>query len=293
MPKKGYKQTEEHRRKISEIIKDSWENNPNQGMKGKRHSAESIEKNKQKHLGKKFSKEEYPNYGMRNKNHTEEYKKHKSLAYKSNINFINKSKNPSTETKNKISISVKKLMENPENRKRISESTKKKLNTFEVKEKLRISHIGKKHSEESKEKQRMNAKINPNYGTRGKTFPKELYPEWGWRKTRKNQIFPIKDTKIEVKIQNFLDIQQIEYFIHKYINIEHGYQCDIYVPSLNLVIECDGDYWHKYPIGREIDRMRTSELIEKGFKVLRLWECEIKNMSLEEFKLKLNTLTTQ
>ena len=283
--------SKETRKKISEYVKNSWKNNPNQGMKGKKHSKESNEKNRLSHLGKKFSKEEYPNHGMRNKNHTNEFKKQRTLDYENNVNFKNKAKNPSEETKKKISVSVKKLMKNPEHREKIREATKKALNTYDVKEKLRTSHIGKHNSEESKEKQRMNAKINPNYGTRGKTFPKELYPEWGWRKTRKNQIFPIKDTKIEVKIQNFLDIQQIEYFTHKYMNIEHGYQCDIFVPSINLVIECDGNYWHKYPIGKGIDKIRTFELMEKGFNVLRLWECEIKNMSLEEFKLKLNTLT--
>ncbi len=41
---------------------------------------------------------------------------------------------------------------------------------------------------------------------------------------RKKQVLPKKDTSIEVKIQNFLDKLQIEYFKHKYMNIEHGYQ---------------------------------------------------------------------
>ena len=72
--------------------------------------------------------------------------------------------------------------------------------------------------------------------------------------------------------------------------IEHGYQCDILVPSMNLVIECDGDYWHKYPIGREIDNIRTSELLDKGFKVLRLWEREIRVMELNDFKEIINGL---
>ena len=71
------------------------------------------------------------------------------------------------------------------------------------------------------------------------------------------------------------------------MKIEHGYQCDILIPSEKLVIECDGDYWHKYPIGLEKDHVRTKELIEKGFKVLRLWEKDIKNMKLKEFKEKL------
>ena len=102
-------------------------------------------------------------------------------------------------------------------------------------------------------------------------------------------IFPIKDTSIEIKIQDFLKQLGIEFFTHQYMKeIEHGYQCDVLIPSMNLVIECDGNYWHKYPIGLERDHIRTKELIEKGFKVLRLWESEIKVMELNNFKRKLN-----
>ena len=106
--------------------------------------------------------------------------------------------------------------------------------------------------------------------------------------TRAKQILPVKDTKIELKIQNFLKQLGIEYFTHQYMKeIEHSYQCDVLIPSMNLVIECDGDYWHKYPIGREIDNIRTSELLSNGFKVLRLWECEIKVMDIKQFKWRL------
>ncbi len=101
---------------------------------------------------------------------------------------------------------------------------------------------------------------------------------------RSKRIFPKYDTKIEVKIQMFLREIGYEFFTHQYMKIEHGYQCDILIPALNLVIECDGDYWHKYPIGLEKDHIRTKELLEKGFKVLRLWECEIKEMSIDKFK---------
>ena len=108
---------------------------------------------------------------------------------------------------------------------------------------------------------------------------------------RKGRVIPVKDTSIEIKIQNFLKELGIEFFTHQYMKeIEHGYQCDILIPSINLVIECDGVYWHKYPIGREIDHIRTKELIEKGFKVLRLWENDIKVMDLNEFKSRLSDL---
>ncbi len=75
--------------------------------------------------------------------------------------------------------------------------------------------------------------------------------------------------------------------------IKHGYQCDVLIPSMNLVIECDGNYWHKYPIGLERDHIRTKELIEQGFKVLRLWEVEINEMTIKDFQERLyETKTT-
>jgi very-short-patch-repair endonuclease len=116
------------------------------------------------------------------------------------------------------------------------------------------------------------------------------------REWRKTFIFPIHDTKIEVKVQDFLKTLGIEFFTHQYIKeISHAYQCDILIPSTKTIIECDGDYWHgntdKYPIlevfqlkQREEDKIRTKELIEKGYRVLRLWEHEIKQLNLEEFK---------
>jgi len=107
------------------------------------------------------------------------------------------------------------------------------------------------------------------------------------KKMRNENILPVKDTSIEVKIQNFLKQLEVDFFTHQYIKLEHGYRCDILIPSMNLVIECDGNYWHKYPVGRDIDKIRTKELIEKGFKVLRLWEFEIRKLNIDEFKQRL------
>jgi very-short-patch-repair endonuclease len=98
-------------------------------------------------------------------------------------------------------------------------------------------------------------------------------------------VTPVKDTTIEVQIQNYLRELGFDFFTHQFRNeIEHRYQCDIFVPLLNLVIECDGDYWHKYPIGKDIDHVRTKELLEKGFRVLRLWENDIRKMSVDDLK---------
>ncbi len=136
-----------------------------------------------------------------------------------------------------------------------------KSRSIKTKEKISIGNSGKKRSEETKQK---------------------------LRDLRLKQVFPMKDTKIEVKIQEYLKLLGIDFFTHQHIKeIEHEYQCDILIPSMNLIIECDGDYWHKYPIGLEKDHIRTKELIEKGFKVLRLWERDIQVMNVDDFKERL------
>ncbi|MEK6879419.1 MAG: DUF559 domain-containing protein [Nanoarchaeota archaeon] len=112
------------------------------------------------------------------------------------------------------------------------------------------------------------------------------------RCSRAKQVLPLFDTTIEVKIQEYLKQLGISFFTHQYMtNIKHRYQCDIFIPILNMVIECDGDYWHHYPTGNEIDHTRTKELIEKGFKVLRLWESEIKVLTLDNFKEKISEMS--
>ncbi len=136
------------------------------------------------------------------------------------------------------------------------------------------------------------------------------------RIARSKQIFPLKDTSIELKIQDFLTALKIEFITHKYMNIKNAYQCDIFIPeqegiNKKTVIECDGDFFHMNPnkfsaedkIFKkgitakekwELDESRTKQLIEKGYKVLRMWESEIKEITLKDFENKLNyqTITT-
>ena len=79
------------------------------------------------------------------------------------------------------------------------------------------------------------------------------------------------------------------------------YKADGYCKETNTIYEFHGDYWHgnqsisKYKIltekqlkQKEMDDLRTKELIEKGFNVIRIWENEIQKMSLEDFKEKIN-----
>jgi len=50
---------------------------------------------------------------------------------------------------------------------------------------------------------------------------------------------------------------------------------DFYIPQYNAIIECDGDYWHNYPIGTDKDLLQTLYLHKNGYDVYRFWERNI------------------
>lgn len=320
MPIGTYKHTKEHNENISKGLKKSWEEgrriiNPNFKHSTK-HSKESKLKMSDSII-KQFLKGRIVwNKGKRglqsawNKGLPPErqsnFGRHWSEEIKEKIRLSNLGQKRSEETKKKISIANQNRSE--ETRRKLSLAHKGKTyeqifgkeKAMEIKRNISDASKGKIISEENKKK--MSLRLN------GKTW-EQLYGKEKAekmkrklsivnqnrseetinkiKKARAKQILPIKDTTIEVKIQNFLKKLGREFFTHQYMNIEHGYQCDIYIPSINLVIECDGDYWHKYPTGREIDHIRTSELIKKGFKVLRLWEHEIRVMNINQFSSRL------
>lgn len=274
MSKKGNKQTEDHRRKIG------------LANAGKRHTEET--KTKLKEIMEDMWKDK--NY----KNHMSEiHRGHvHSEIQKRKIGESNKGKHSITEEH------LKKLNE-AKYRKDIDKMKKEILDLYcnkqkgikEISENMNCDFsVIKRIIEEN------NIKVRPiKFYNKGKTpwnsGKSNIYSIETIEKikeARAKQIFPVKDTTIEVKLQNFLKQLNVEFFTHQYMNIEHGYQCDILIPSKNIVIECFGDYWHKYPVGREIDALRCQELRQRGFKVFVFWEREIKVMELNDLKNKLN-----
>ncbi len=105
---------------------------------------------------------------------------------------------------------------------------------------------------------------------KGKGYATKLLKE-----ARKYHILPIKDTKPEIKMQQLLKELNIDFVTHKYMNIEHGYQCDILIPSMNLIIECDGDYWHNILQVKKRDKKQDLIFKNNGYDVYRFWEHEI------------------
>ena len=102
-----------------------------------------------------------------------------------------------------------------------------------------------------------------------------------------------KDTKPERVFASLLDLNNISYEKQKSVK---KYKCDFYIPDYNLIVEIDGDYWHANPskynaedlIGPskktaksiwESDKTKTEEILNEGYKVLRYWASDLKNIS--------------
>jgi DNA mismatch endonuclease (patch repair protein) len=96
---------------------------------------------------------------------------------------------------------------------------------------------------------------------------------------RLNQILPIKDTKIEKKLQNELKKRHIIFKTHP--NIDNISQPDILIPKYNTIIFADGCYWHNCPLHGNgynpspYDNGQIKLLELRGYKVFRFWEHEI------------------
>lgn len=254
--KKGHRmpeRTEEHRRNLSI------------SLMGHKHSQETINKIKEKRKLQVITEEHKSNIRLShlgNKNYFFGRKHTQESKQKMRMHKIGTTRLFTEEHKAKISIALKGKRSN----------LKGITRTDSTKNKIRLSKEGFKYSEESKQKMR-----ESHLGKKANEETKRKIKE-----SRSKQVFPLVDSSIEIRIQDCLKELGIVFFTHQYMKIEHGYLCDIFIPSLNMVIECDGNYWHKYPIGKEIDHIRTKELIEKGFKVLRLWEHEIKVISKKD-----------
>jgi len=93
------------------------------------------------------------------------------------------------------------------------------------------------------------------------------------RIARLRQVLPVRDTKIEIAIQDELRRRGITF--KKHVVLLGKYQVDLLLKE-KLDVECDGIYWHNYPHGTEKDRIRVKELTSAGFVVLRFWGSEIR-----------------
>lgn len=82
----------------------------------------------------------------------------------------------------------------------------------------------------------------------------------------------------EIKLKGFLESVGVD-FVHQYYvkDIEHSYMADFFVKDKNLIIEVDGIYWHSLDGRKEMDDIRTKEMEDCGYSVLRFSDKDIDN----------------
>lgn len=131
---------------------------------------------------------------------------------------------------------------------------------------------------------------------------------WGWKNlseesknTRINILHTKGESLLEKKIQSILDELNISYSTQYFVN-NRSY--DIKILNTNKIIEINGDYWHANPniynefdiLHNELtakmiwekDKIKKENLDSFGYKILYLWESEIKKETKEYIINKLN-----
>jgi DNA mismatch endonuclease (patch repair protein) len=224
-----------------------------------------------------------------------------------------------TEISKKISEANKGRQFSDEHRKRLSESHKGQIawnkgKEIDMKKYNNFGMSGKHHKEESKEKMSLaKAGKHPSPKTEfkkgnkinlGRFKTKEVREKISkktkealknndvkikLREHRLKQIFPKKDTKIEIMMQEELKKRNIEFVPHQPV---HFCQPDMFIKP-NICIFCDGDYWHANPQKYDKNNLNSLGVAQKnnikydernnsllkimGYKVFRFWETDIKS----------------
>lgn len=85
-------------------------------------------------------------------------------------------------------------------------------------------------------------------------------------------------TSIEIAMAEELSKRGIKY--EEQFNLGDKFRLDFLLPEFNIVIECDGDYWHNLPEVKTRDKSKNAYIRACGYSLYRFWESEI-NESVE------------
>jgi very-short-patch-repair endonuclease len=182
-----------------------------------------------------------------------------------------------------------------------SEETKKKKSLARMGNKNPI--FGKHHSQETKNKIGNLAKernLDPLFKAKMDKYFADPEVRKGFSTRRStwmaNNPFKFKPSKLETLLSKYLDEWSIKYERQQSIGNK---VFDFQIKNTNIIIEVDGDFWHcnpkLWPEGPAFqcqadavlnDRVKDLILKEKGFRLIRLWESDIKK-NIEEVKQKI------
>ena len=152
-------------------------------------------------------------------------------------------------------------------------------------------------------RQRMLGENNPNWGgeisrkrqrTGSLSHPGETNGMWNKKHTDE-----VKEICRRAKIKNMKDgvyassvsrgeKELLEKLTEKFGEVIHQFTVpnyhrvyDMYIPFLNLIVEYDGDYWHREEKYLPKDSRDTAKAIKRGFKIFRYWEYTVKEKGLD------------
>jgi very-short-patch-repair endonuclease len=156
-------------------------------------------------------------------------------------------------------------------RERIRRATIENWKQSEIRERIIEAHRGKRLTEEHRKKISKGIK---------RYLDSLSYEELLARTEpgRRAAICTTSGTSLEQTVWKILDTIGIEYETQKQIG---PYFVDIYIPSRNLIIECDGEWWHSRPEQIKYDRARDIYLKKRGYHLLRLPERIIKSEEVD------------
>lgn len=173
-------------------------------------------------------------------------------------------KKMSEEQKKKLSLTMKVIMNQPEVKKKVKAALKEAMNRPETKERIRKAIRNRPDFVRRKQAETM------------KTHFAKLTPEQRRELIKPAFLAAIRTknrTSIELIVEGILKILDEPYEAQKQLG---PYIVDFYLPNRNLVIECDGDYWHSLPEVKRRDKQKDLWLHKRGYRVTRLREYELR-----------------
>ena len=99
---------------------------------------------------------------------------------------------------------------------------------------------------------------------------------------RANILVNGKDSILERIAQNVLGALEIEYTRHHLIGY---FEFDLFIPSGNLLIECNGEYWHSLRKSKDAAKFTYVDKYFPEYKILYLWERDFLNPGLIHKKI--------
>jgi len=285
---KGYKHSEETKRKLSKIMRGK--HHPNSGFQ-KGHKCYSTKESIKK-LSKNFSDEEIKeiinDYTLEKKNLGE-------IADKFDC-----SRQPISKVLKKNGVILrtagdywlgKKLSE--KHRKNVHNG---RINYENERKGIVMKDIAKMYVEDDKTCEQIAKKYGADIhtiirrldilGIKRKSSSERLKELWKNKKFRENRIKFVKPNKPEKIIINIIKQYNLNFIYvgngKKWVRGENTlFNPDFIHKEKKLIIEHFGDYWHNLPNIKKRDKLRVKAYSNKGYKTLIIWENELKNKKQE------------